>query len=422
MTVWRRFSDFEWLHKRVSTVYPAAIIPLFPEKRCVCGAAGLSTVGHARADVIRHGARFSSLRLHAHPPTPIPTLPLYPSLLRSVVGNSDDAFILARMRGLEGYMDKLAHHPSLSQSLDLLVFLDASDAGLEAAKCYIEAVESEQSESLLIKGVDMVMTMSGTQVAPPLLIKADEGFVQACAAHGASLARLSQAAKTGSALEEAQHRAADALADMSRALQLLAAHELQFAGAAADAARAVEEAAAASRSVQTTAFSGSAFSGAAFSGASFTGAAGSSPQQPSSADAAAAAAFSAHAGAAAQPVGGGPISAMFSGSAGGDLYSGNGTLATPMRPSGGAGAAGTPVGGSKSLPELLEAVAAELSASGARWHEQLNELTEMLLKPLMWVEPKRRRVSGCHIENWASSLTKSPVTTTHSLFSPFHHV
>ena len=31
-----------------------------------------------------------------------------------------------------------AHHPALSQSLDLLVFLEASDSGLEAAKSYIE--------------------------------------------------------------------------------------------------------------------------------------------------------------------------------------------------------------------------------------------------------------------------------------------
>jgi hypothetical protein len=73
----------------MSTVYPAAIIPLFPEKR--------------------------------------------------VVGNTDEAFVAQRMRELEAYMGKVAHHPSLSQSLDLLVFLDASDAGLEAAKCYIEA-------------------------------------------------------------------------------------------------------------------------------------------------------------------------------------------------------------------------------------------------------------------------------------------
>lgn len=173
LAVWRRFSDFEWLHKRLSTVFPAAIIPLFPEKR--------------------------------------------------MVGNSDDAFIAARCAALTTYVDKVAHHHALSASLDLLVFLDASDAGLEAvgsvaglwaaprggartrravrapatrarapcrvgrleprtaspayplslrlsrltpvqAKSYIEAVEAEAAESLLVKGVDMVMTFSGTQV------------------------------------------------------------------------------------------------------------------------------------------------------------------------------------------------------------------------------------------------------------------
>ena len=34
------------------------------------------------------------------------------------------------------------------------------------AKSYIEAVEAEDSESMLVKGVDLVMTMSGTQVRP----------------------------------------------------------------------------------------------------------------------------------------------------------------------------------------------------------------------------------------------------------------
>lgn len=33
MNVWRRFSDFEWLHTRLTVTFPAAIIPLFPEKR-----------------------------------------------------------------------------------------------------------------------------------------------------------------------------------------------------------------------------------------------------------------------------------------------------------------------------------------------------------------------------------------------------
>ena len=39
-----------------------------------------------------------------------------------------------------------AHHPALSQSLDLLVFLEASDAGLEAAKSYIEVRAREKRE------------------------------------------------------------------------------------------------------------------------------------------------------------------------------------------------------------------------------------------------------------------------------------
>jgi hypothetical protein len=33
ISVWRRYSDFEWLHERLSLVYPSAIIPIFPAKR-----------------------------------------------------------------------------------------------------------------------------------------------------------------------------------------------------------------------------------------------------------------------------------------------------------------------------------------------------------------------------------------------------
>ena len=54
------------------------------------------------------------------------------------------------------------------------------------------------------------------QVAPPLVLKADEAFVQACAAHGAALARLNQVVKTGTLLHEAQNRAADTMGDLSK--------------------------------------------------------------------------------------------------------------------------------------------------------------------------------------------------------------
>lgn len=41
-----------------------------------------------------------------------------------------------------------------------------------------------------------------------------------------------------------------------------------------------------------------------------------------------------------------------------------------------------PSADNKSLPDLLEAVAAELNATGARWHSHLGELTGLLLGPL----------------------------------------
>lgn len=219
-------------------------------------------------------------------------------------------------------------------------------------------------------------------MAAPLLIKADEGFVQACASHGASLARLAQVVRTGSALEEAQHRASDALGDMSKALQLLAAHERQFAGAVEETARAVEEAAAAARATAPPAGSpagGALFSGSAGGAATFTGGASFTG---SSVDAAASAAFNTHhAGGGGGSSGGGSIGAMFSGSAGDPYAASSGLYAATSPSSPLRGSAAEAAGAS--LPELLEAVAAQLDATGARWHEQLNELTELLLKPLL---------------------------------------
>ena len=97
--------------RRLCSVYPATIIPIFPEKR--------------------------------------------------VLNNADEGFIAERMAGLGVYIDKVrvglpvessrmlgsphictpppppqvAHHPVLGTSLDLLVFLDGSDAGLEVRAC-----------------------------------------------------------------------------------------------------------------------------------------------------------------------------------------------------------------------------------------------------------------------------------------------
>jgi hypothetical protein len=106
MTVWRRFSDFEWLHHRLSLTYPAAIIPIFPEKRMVG----------------------NTVSTHAEQPT------TFKSELLQHDGLQDDSFVSQRMSALENYMNKIVTHPALTTSMDLLVFLDATDDGLEAAK------------------------------------------------------------------------------------------------------------------------------------------------------------------------------------------------------------------------------------------------------------------------------------------------
>lgn len=108
MTVWRRYSDFEWLHKRLSTVYPAAIIPLFPEKRCVQTFRACLPVPRARV----------CTRSFAHEPPPPSTHPELPAACHaplsnpvrrgcSVMGNNDDTFVVQRMKSLEAYMDKV---------------------------------------------------------------------------------------------------------------------------------------------------------------------------------------------------------------------------------------------------------------------------------------------------------------------------
>ena len=90
----RRFSDFVWLNTRLSITYPAAVIPPFPAKR--------------------------------------------------VVNNSDPEFVRARQTALEVYLERVARHPRMGTSLDLIVFLDANESGLEAAKQYIEDYLTEQ--------------------------------------------------------------------------------------------------------------------------------------------------------------------------------------------------------------------------------------------------------------------------------------
>jgi hypothetical protein len=127
MAVWRRFSDFEWLNRRLALTFPAAIIPIFPEKR--------------------------------------------------LVGSSDAAITAERAVALEAYANKVVTHAVLSHALDVLIFLDATDAGLDASKTFIEAVEKDEAESIVTRASDLVSKLGSRGDETRLVLKPDEAYV-----------------------------------------------------------------------------------------------------------------------------------------------------------------------------------------------------------------------------------------------------
>jgi len=326
MTVWRRFSDFEWLNTRLSTKFPATIIPLFPEKR--------------------------------------------------LVGNTDADFVRDRMAGLEVFVDKVAHHAVLNQSLDLLVFLDATDAGVEAAKRYIEEKEAEEAESVWTKGADLVINYAVTgSAAPPLAIKADEEFVEACATHGAALARLATAVKMAVYLDATGRESAEATGNLGLALAELAQHESANAGAGSAAASAVASAKSSAQRTSAALFVGGDAAGGGGGGGARAG------------DSAAAAAFSSHSAAAeaAKGAAGGGVAGMFSGDFNDPYAAVNAGGMIGGAGGGGGGSAGGPAGGGTPTEDLVavcRAVSAELIESGKRRVEQLSALDASLYAPL----------------------------------------
>lgn len=83
-SVIRRYSDFEWLGKRLQSAFPGAIVPPIPSK--------------------------------------------------ALVGRFEASFVETRRRALERFLMRVAGHPELGNSADLVTFLQADEAALQHAK------------------------------------------------------------------------------------------------------------------------------------------------------------------------------------------------------------------------------------------------------------------------------------------------
>jgi len=243
----RRYSEFEWLHHRICRTYPAAIIPLFPGKKAV--------------------------------------------------GSMDAAFIHERMRQLEAYLDACAHHPRISASYDLVVFLTGSDAALKAARDYAAAAEAHADEADSFYNQIVSTAAGGT----PYVIKADEDFVQLSTFHAAALERLRAVSAVSTRLNQGAHAAERHLLELGHAIASLAEQEEQGvkAGLSVVASRKVDDA-------QHEAVKRLAGGSATGDAAAAAAAAAAAPSDPEASDA-----FAAHERASTAASGGGGIASMF---------------------------------------------------------------------------------------------------------------
>jgi hypothetical protein len=148
----------------------------------------------------------------------------------------------------------------------LIIFLDASDGGLEAAKSYIEARAADEQDSLLERATGAIMSiasafplLSSTTIRssklvaltppplPPFLsfvsppsatgaidahldLKVDPEYSASVERHAAVLNHLSHAVAAGDAVAASARAAAGCLSDTGKALTQLGEHESRNAG------------------------------------------------------------------------------------------------------------------------------------------------------------------------------------------------
>jgi len=199
--------------------------------------------------------------------------------------NTDPEFVAARQAALEAYVERVARHPRLGQSLDLLVFLDASDSGLEAAKTYIEAAAAEAEDSVLERGMDAAKALlggGGASGASEAELRPDGDYLAEAAAHGAAFTCLDRVVRVGDAAHGACGASAGALTELGKALMALGETERRYGGVVA-----------ATKASVLTGVNVAAAAEAAAGGGGGGGAFAALPPAPRP-DAAALAAFSAH--------------------------------------------------------------------------------------------------------------------------------
>lgn len=313
LSVIRRYSDFVWLHERLCISFPDIILPVLPPK------GSLSAVK-------KHSAEF----------------------------------LAARLVALNDYMAALQTHPRIvSYSMDLAVFLQASQDALDAAKEWTAAMmkQATANDSLLSSVLSLRRGEGLTDA------HANTDFVKLVELHKESLASLSTAVDVAKQVQGHHESGARALTKLNAVLQRLAAAERTGAGLVTSS-HAVRKAAMERRRV--------------------VGSIAEHGDLPSSGGPSlggddAASAFMRHAAAAKAASAANDVDAMFM-----DLHEEDvPDLGAPGGSSAAASGGASPAAEhAASLPDMLEGASAAIDRIAAMWTAHLQRSSAMMLEPL----------------------------------------
>lgn len=310
LSVTRRYSDFVWLHERLCISFPDIILPVLPPK------GSLSAVK-------KHSAEF----------------------------------LAARLVALNEYMAALQTHPRIvAYSMDLAVFLQASQDGLDAAKEWTAAMmkQATANDSLLSSVLSL---RRGEGLADA---HANTEFVKLVELHKESLSSLSTAVDVAKQVQGHYESGARALTKLNAVLQRLAAAERTGAGLVTSSHAVRKAAMERRRVVGSIAEHGDLPS---------TG--------PRTGGDDAVSAFMRHAAAAKAASAANDVDAMFM-----DLHEEDapdlGTLAGSSAAAGGA----SPATEQSSMPDMLEGASAAIDRIAAMWAAHLQRSSAMMLEPL----------------------------------------
>ncbi|KAF0685842.1 Aste57867_22317 [Aphanomyces stellatus] len=192
----RRFSDFEWLHQRLTDRFRGTIIPPIPEKRWTGELFGL----------------------------------WFQHVLPDWTGNMDATFVEERRQGLEHFINEVCNHDKLSKTFEVQIVLTANNEGLVAGRellAIAPAVAAYVPKASTVSGLwsSMKDSLFVSSVQQTVEIKTDEDYTKIGEHIDEYRSRIEELVRCSDVVYTAQRAQGYELSRCGTFLSALAVHE-----------------------------------------------------------------------------------------------------------------------------------------------------------------------------------------------------